>query len=445
MNTKISPISRRDFLRLAGTSTLAAAAFAQGLPTFQVGAQGGYTAPAGDITATLSTYNFGDAKSQVVYKAAIARFNQRYPNVKVEDNYFPIPNGDWAQYITQYKTRVASGLAPDILAMAIEGARLATSSGLLMPLDEMIGADPNGKKAFVDGVNPVLDNALKYQNKTYFITREWNNMMIHYNTQMFKAAGLATPSLTWTWDDFLAAAKKLTTGEGATKVYGFGIPFFNFGLQPWFYTNSTSQLTADWTASNLNDPKVLEAVKFVHSLIHEHGVAPAVEGTDQNSLFAANCVAMTGAGHWTVSQWADNKVPMDVTNWPRKTAATTVFGSGGWGIGAQSANPKLAWELLKDLANLATDKEIAKLGGSIPAREEATKIPEFQQFPPSAVLFYDSLKDIKPVPAPANFAEVQDIFMRHMSAIMSNQVTPEQGLADAHTELSDAMAKLKES
>jgi len=97
------------------------------------------------------------------------------------------------------------------------------------------------------------------------------------------------------------------------------------------------------------------------------------------------------------------------------------------------------------LANLATDKEIAKLGGSIPAREEATKIPEFQQFPPSAVLFYDSLKDIKPVPAPANFAEVQDIFMRHMSAIMSNQVTPEQGLADAHTELSDAMAKLKES
>jgi hypothetical protein len=41
-------------------------------------------------------------------------------------------------------------------------------------------------------------------------------------------------------DDFLGIAKQLTTGSGAEQVFGFGIPNFNFGLQPWLLTNGTS-------------------------------------------------------------------------------------------------------------------------------------------------------------------------------------------------------------
>ena len=44
--------------------------------------------------------------------------------------------------------------------------------------------------------------------------------------------------------------------------------------------------------------------------------------------------------------------------------------------------------------------------------------------------------------APANYTEMEGIFMRHMQEIMSNAVTPEQGLERAHTELTAAMAKL---
>ena len=51
---------------------------------------------------------------------------------------------------------------------------------------------------------------------------------------------------------------------------------FNFGLTPWWHTNGTSTtLTPDWSQSNLDDPLMLESVKFVHSLVHEHGVAPS--------------------------------------------------------------------------------------------------------------------------------------------------------------------------
>ena len=61
-------------------------------------------------------------------------------------------------------------------------------------------------------------------------------------------------------DDFNTIAKKLTTGSGSSKVYGFGLPNFNFGLTPWLYSNGTTQLNSDWTASNLTDAKVAASV-----------------------------------------------------------------------------------------------------------------------------------------------------------------------------------------
>ena len=47
------------------------------------------------------------------------------------------------------------------------------------------------------------------------------------------------------------------------------------------------------------------------------------------------------------------------------------------------------------------------------------------------------------MPSPANFNEVETIFMRHMGEIMSGAATPRPGMKAAHEELSAAMAKLK--
>lgn len=430
--------SRRKVLKLLGVSS--AVATVSGVPLSRAFTQD--EPPAADTTATLDIFDFGGDPVKQVYGEAIARFNQRYPNVSVNDNYFPIPNGDWAQYINQLRTRVASGLNTDIVAMAIEGARLTIAQDLVSPIDDLIAGDSQAQTILED-VNPVLHDSLKYQDATYYMTREWNNMIVHYNTQLFEEAGLERPSSDWTWDDFLDTALTLTKGEGGNKVFGFAIPFFNFGLTPWFYTNGTSVLTPDWSASNLDDPKMLESVKFVHSLLHEHGVSPSVEGTDPFSLFSSGRAAMTAGGRWPLATYqANGFTTFDIQNWPQKEAATTVFGSGGWAISRASQNVSLAWELIKELSSFETNAAVAGIGAAIPAMESATQIETFQEIPEHADLFYGSLQDAQPVPAPANFTEVQTIFMRHMTSVMSNSVTPEQGLELAHQELSEAMSRL---
>ena len=441
MNQKQS-LSRRQFLQTTGAA--AASVTALSLPVSATLAQ---DAPPADIAAQMAIYNFGGEVQQRIYADAIARFNERYPNVIVEDVYEPSQAG-WGGYITNVQLRIASGLPVDIISMAIEGTAETIFQGLVVPLDDIIAADAD-LQAVVDEVHPSLHNALKVprgpEGTTYYLTREWNNMIIHYNTTMFDAAGLDYPDPEWTWDDFLETAKALTSGEGGDRVFGYAIPYFNFGLTPWWHTNGTATLTEDWLDSNLDDPKMLESVQFLHSLVHEHGVSPAVEGTNMTELFVSRRAAMSAAGRWPFTNYiANDFYDVDITPWPRKRAGTTVFGSGGYAITKSSANPGLAIELIKDLTDFQTDLDSVAGGTSLPARESATLNEEFNAFPKSAHYYFESLDDIKPVPSPANFSEVESIFMRNLGLIMANSVSAEEGLALAHEELSEAMADLRE-
>lgn len=431
-------ITRRHVMTAAGAAgVLAAVGGHRGL--MSAVAQG--EAPSADTEAEISTFNYGGEIEQKIYSDAIARFNERYPNVTVNDNFTPVET--WSDYANKLTTQIAGGQAPDLIHVAIEGTRLAVDKELLEPLDELVAADAEMQARLDEEMAQPLKDAFTVDGKLYQIPVEWNNMVIYYNTKLFADAGLEPPTPEWTWDDFLAVAQALTTGEGGDKVYGFGIPFFTFGLVPWFLTNSTYPLTEDWTASNFEDPKVLEAVTFVHDLIHVHEVSPSVEGTENEQLFAAGKLAMSGWGRWPLPTFIGAEFrDFDVQYWPRKTAATSIHGIGGWGISPQSENKALAWELIRDFTGLDTNTALANAGASIPALRSAAETPEFLSFPPNAKIYYESLNDTKPVPSPPNFNEFESIFMRHMGEIMSGGASPEDGMNAAHEELAAAMEKL---
>jgi multiple sugar transport system substrate-binding protein len=451
MKTVKYQLSRRDFLKMAGLSSTAA------LLAACVPATGGESstidsssddssstiveAPPQDATATITIFDFGGDADKEIYADAHARFNEVYPNVTIADNFTPVST--WSEFSNKIVTQVAGGQAPDIINIAIEGTRLVVSKGLLIPLDDLVSSDPDGQELIEDVAEPLID-AFRVDGKLWQIPHSWNNMVIFYNTKMLEEAGIDPPPRDWSWTDFLEIAKQLTTGSGEDQVFGFGIPFFNFGLTPWLLTNSTYQLNDEWTESNLDDPKVIESVTFVHDLVHVHGVSPSVEGTDNNNLFASGRLAMSGWGHWPIQGFlANNFQDFDVQYWPGNTASTSVYGVGGWGISPESEHKDLSWELIKELTSKETIQATADVGVAIPARRSAAESPEFLEFPANSKIYYESLEDSKPVASPANFNELETIIMRHYSEIMSAAVTPEEGMLAAHEELSAALAKLQ--
>jgi multiple sugar transport system substrate-binding protein len=396
-------------------------------------------APPADTKGELVLFDFGDANDKQIRDAAIARFNQRYPNVKVTDQFTPITS--WPDYIDKLVTQVASGKAPDLIHIATEGALLTISKTLVIPLDEFINSD-TGKELLTE-IDPALLKGFTVDSKLYLLPEAWNNMMIYYNTKVFKEAGVSRPADDWTWDDFLALAKRLTSGEGPTKRFGFGIPYFNFGLTPFWYSNGTSVLKDNLKESNLSDPKFLEAVKFIHGLIQENGVSPDPANTDPNAvfqLFASGKIAMTGGGHWPMQFFKANQFSdYDVVPWPKKAVQRTVFGAAGYGISSRTKQKALAWELIKELASIESERRAAGLGVAIPARRAVAESPEFLAQPEHAALFYKSLSYAAPVQAPANYGEVERILMRHLGQVMADEVKPEDALKAADQELTSAM------
>jgi multiple sugar transport system substrate-binding protein len=82
-------------------------------------------------------------------------------------------------------------------------------------------------------------------------------------------------------------------------------------------------------------------------------------------------------------------------------------------------------------------------GGGVPGRQSAIS-EEFLSFPPSAHLYYETLPFTIPVPSPANFQEVESIFVRHYLAMMAGEESIADGTQAAHAEIEESFARLRE-
>ncbi len=144
-------------------------------------------AKADDVSANLRLMAFGGDAQLTAIKHAVERFNQKFPNVKVEIAIDPISNG-WGDYVTHVLSQFNGGNAYDVYGTAIETFRTFESRGLFLPLDDFIAKNP-GYSDFA----PALFKYSSYQGKTYFIPIGWNNIMINYNRALFKDAGVDYP------------------------------------------------------------------------------------------------------------------------------------------------------------------------------------------------------------------------------------------------------------
>jgi len=422
----MTTISRRSLL-------LSSAALMAGISATRVLAQS-------DVTATLRVQTFGGDAELAGITSAVARFNKRYPNVTVEVSIDPISTG-WGDYVTKVLGQFTSGSPADIYGTAIETFQAFSSRGLWMPLDDLVAAN-TGFSDFA----PTLFQQGSYEGTINYIPTSWNNIMINYNRDLFDAAGVAYPERGWTWDQFRETARALTVKDesGTVTQFGYEVPNQNFFVQPWFFTNGTGILNDDWTGSNMLDPKVAETLQFLHDLIHVDGVSPIPGAEMMDNQFMAGQVAMINRGHWIVQNAKANGLNMDIAFPPMKEREATVIGFGAYAISAQTENPDLARELVLELTSEETQREQGEGGAGVPGRQSAASSEAFLAFPPSANLYYETLPITIPVPSPANFQEVEAIFIRHYIAMMSGEETIADGVVAADAELNESFARLRE-
>ena len=396
-----------------------------------------------DITATLQVYQWINPVMIESTDTAIARFKERFPNVTIDPQFVPQPT--WGEYITGLLNQSASGDTPDIIASAIEGFAEISSSGIVRNLSDVIAADPNAQAVLseidpnlVDGIRTRPDGTLN------FFPTQWNNIVVYYNMDLFDEAGVAYPSDDWTWEDFRETARALTKQDdnGNTVQYGYAVPGFNFGLQPWFLTNATSILDADWRESIVDDPKFRETLQFLHAMIHEDGSAPSFELGVHDDKFVAGQVAMFSAGRWPAPSIVEAGMEnVGIQIMPIGEVEATVFGIGGLAISSETEHPELAWEFVKEMTSEAYQQEMADGGRSIPSWRRFATTPEWTAFPANGKLFYETASTAQAVVSPPNFSQVGEIVMRHVGAYLTDNQDIDTTIEEMHSELERSMSR----
>jgi ABC-type sugar transport system, periplasmic component len=295
---------------------------------------------------TIKYAFWGNPDAIGVEKDIIEAFEAQNPGIKVE----PIVSA-YNDYHTKLLTMIAGGAAPDVMRIDSYYFNDFMKVGALKDIDGLIAKEKIDLSSYYQqGIQEAT-----YKGKLYGLPWGTAPLYMFVNLDVLDKAGIKMPSNDWTWDDFFAICKKVSQGEGADRVYGFGMELSTIStILPWVWANGGDLFNADRSKFTLDQPASTQAIQRLADLQKNKYMSPdTVSATaDINTrLFVNGKIAMrVGSAAEILSTQKVEGVRFEVLPMPNgKFKNATVFKSNIVGIGTGSKNQDAAWTFLKFL------------------------------------------------------------------------------------------------
>ncbi len=146
----------------------------------------------------------------------------------------------------------------------------------IVAFDDVVQTDE--EKAWLKSFYPTLMENGTTGGKTWGIPFQRSTIVMYYNKDAFKAAGLDPEQAPETWDELVAAGKKLTKSDGSQwgmMIPSTGYPYWMFGALAM--QNDQVLMNGAGNETNFAAPATIEALQFWKDLGAKHKVMP--EGT----------------------------------------------------------------------------------------------------------------------------------------------------------------------
>jgi multiple sugar transport system substrate-binding protein len=248
-------------------------------------------------TGDLNVMGFGCLKGDDIATNRIKAFKSAYPNVNLK-----CTEGDLNDQV--FLTAVRSGTPPDLIYMDRSKIGTFAAQGAIQPMDTCVS------KAAIDMSN-FRDAAVQqvtFNGKVYGIPEFFNVVVVVINNKVATEAGVSPDDIdTGNWDKLKAAnmAMLKKSGNKITRL-GFDPKLPEF-LPLWAKINGVDILSADGKTSNLDDPKVAEALTFARDLVLAHGKSSdffaARDALSPDFFGAGNPIAKDVLGGFPIEQF----------------------------------------------------------------------------------------------------------------------------------------------
>lgn len=413
----MSTMSRRSVAPLAAGLVLALGACAQGSAT----KSSDDASDGGPVTVRYMNFsaNGGHEKDLDSIKSAFEKAN---PDVKVQ-----IETTPYDDYFTKLQTAVAGGTAADAFELNYENFVTYSSNGSLAELKDV------DAKAY----KPSLLEAFSADGKQFGLPESFSNVVLFYNKDLFKAAGVAEPTSEWTWTDEQAAAAKLT--NKAKGVWGDYQPISFFEFYKTLAQAGGQFLAEDGKSATFDSPEGKKAAEF---LVAKAGKTMPTEadgaGTPDfdSKLFKDGKLAMWHSGIWMFSAMADAKFDWDVVVEPGDTQNASAMFTNGAVVSVTSKNKEAAQ---KWIAFLTSSDEMVKTrldtSWELPPVADESKLDSYLTAgkPANRKAVFDSLEATVLPPVVERQQEMQDAVTKELTAAAAGRKDVTKALADAQS------------
>ncbi len=371
-------------------------------------------------------------------KAMVKEWNADHADQKVTAQ--EIPAGKTSEEVIG--AAITAGNAPCLVFNTSPAAvPQFQKQGGLVALDEFSGA-----KDYIEARSgDTADQYASPDGKFYQIPWKQNPVMIFYNKDLFKKAGLNPdkPSLA-TYDEFLASSKKIVD-SGAAEAAIWPAPsseFFQswFDFYPLYAAESGGKQTVEDGKATFDDQAGKDVWDF-WSTMYADGYANKEKYNGDS--FADQKAAMAVVGPWAISVYKD-KVNWGVVPVPTKegmdpSEVHTFTDAKNIGLYSACKNQKTAWDVLKFATSEEQDGKLLETTGQMPIRTDLpTTYADYFKAHPDYQLFADQASRTVEVPNVPNSVEIwQEIRDEYSSSVIFGKSTVDDALAKAATKASD--------
>ncbi len=373
----------------------------------------------------------------------ITEFNSTHPDIKV-NNVYCCTNDKALDKLT---VALQGGQQPDITYQYGTSLPQIANAPNVMDLTDRVTDPAFGWDDFFPGAR----ESSTVDGRVLGVPALIDDLAIVYNKKLFADAGIAEPTVDWTWDDFRAAAKALT--DPAQKRFGWAFPIDASEDTTWHFDAMLWEaggdiLNADNTQAVFNQAPGVTALAMLRDMaVTDKSVYLDPQNTGKiDDLFNTGSIGMLVTGPWALSAYPDVNYGVQIMPSFPGGNHQTISGPDMWVLfdnGQQRADA--SWEFISWLTQKQQIQQDAMTSGHLPTKASVLKIPGFtkafnDKYPGNG-LFAENLNNVlKARPVLASYDQISRAMADAVVSVLIDDKDPQQALNDAAQQVNDILA-----
>jgi sn-glycerol 3-phosphate transport system substrate-binding protein len=202
-----------------------------------------------------------------------ADFEKENPGIKVK----PVYSGTYQESIVKALTAFKSGQPPHIAVLLSTDMFTLIDEDAIVPIDGLATSADDRK--WLGGFFDSFMMNSRTGGKTWGVPFQRSTIVLYWNKELFREAGLDPDKGPASWDQMVEYAKKLTKTDASGNVTQWGVKIPSSGFPYWLFQGLTTPngallMNEAGTETYFDKPEVIEALQHWVDLSAKHKVMP---------------------------------------------------------------------------------------------------------------------------------------------------------------------------